>query len=115
MTLDTSTATKPKVPGPLQKAGLLDEAQIYEAMWDATGRRVLPREVDELYIWEIATLLGVGDEVVRPEASRNGQASSEDKHEYLRARVAHARGQGPRPEAKPIAPETFQALGGALS
>lgn len=115
--------SSPKISGPLTDAGLLDEAQVYHAMFVASQGSVGPRMVDKMFIWEIASCLGVGDEVGQStEDAQDGlgggavqrRPSSGDRYEYIRARVAHAQGKGPKPEARPMDPEAFQALTSSL-
>lgn len=60
-----------------------------------------PREVDELELWEVAVALGAD------------QADA-DPHALLRARVAHAQGQAPKPEARVMSREEFETLTQAL-
>lgn len=90
---------------PLSGLVLEEFAPLYTAC--ARAFRWSPREVDELEIWEIAEIL---DSLVPPEQrdkQRQSKAMTNDgKHftgsELLRARVRHARGQGPKPEAMPM-------------
>src|SRR5690606_4941175 len=79
-------------------AGVYDVAVLYEALADA--RNMGPREVDELFLWECAVLL----KVHRPakdgdDATPAPKDSRAERLERLKARVAHARGEGPKPEA----------------
>lgn len=90
------------------EAGVIDEAQVYHAMWHASGGHVTPRVVDEMTMWEIAVLLGVSDECNPKDDAQL------DNHDLLQARIAHAQGLGPKPEVAPIDQATFQALTGAL-
>lgn len=115
----TETRTEP--PKPLEAGGVLDEAVIYDAMWRSTNGTCHPRHVDEMYIWEIAVLLQADDDEVprpKPEDSSEGpvvKKKDDDRYRYILERVAHARGQGPKPEADPIDPEAFSAIREALS
>lgn len=81
---------------------------IAKALFNASQGRLSPRDVDELYIWEIAILLGVGDELTPSEEPPMS------KKELLRQRLAYSRGQGPKPEAKAINPTSFNSLANAL-
>lgn len=88
-----------------------DVASAYEALYRTHG--TLPREADELFIWEVAVLLGVhrqDDDTGRPTA----RASRADKRRLLRERVAHARGQGPPPEPRPVDPDQLNAMSAHL-
>jgi hypothetical protein len=113
-----AVAEAEKELGPLAVAGLLDEAQIYDGMW--RGGQVLPRDVDELYIWEIAVLCGLDEEIDRTEKQKDAAPArrgrrNDDPHEYLRARLAYSKGHGPKPVARSIDPDAFAALNEALS
>lgn len=99
--------------GPLTTAGLIDEAQVYHAMWHASGGHVTPRVVDEMTMWEIAVVLGVSDECSPKDAAAPSDSDPTGR-EMMRRRLAHAQGLGPKPEAPAIDPATFQALTGAL-
>lgn len=89
--------------GPLAGTTLDEFAPIYRAF--ATMFGWPPRVVDTLEIWEIAELLG-GDTTdpstgtdmpaAAPPPALSGRA-------LLAARVAHAKGKGPKPEATPMA------------
>lgn len=61
-----------------------------------------PRDVDELHLWEVAVMLGADVE--------HDPAREEDPHALLRARLAHAEGRAPKPEAAPMTQIDFQAL-----
>lgn len=91
-------------------------ARVYDAMWRCTGGQFGPRQVDKLDVWEIAVLLGVGDET-RPAESTTGDDATmfEDPHAYHKARLAHVRGEGPKPEARPIDMSALHQVTGALS
>lgn len=107
---DAQTSTKP--PGPLEAAGVLDDAVIIKALFVASNGSIGPREADDLYLWEIATLLNVGDEL---NVEAQEQQGDEDRLEYIRARIAHAEGRGPKPEARALSPETFNALAATMA
>lgn len=75
---------------------------VYKAMMKVHGMG--PRDVDQLYIWEIASLLGVGDDTGKGRTGR----------ELIRQRIMHSRGLGPAPKAQPVDPEVLSSLGSML-
>lgn len=76
-------------------------AEIHEALIE---RGVTPREADELYLWEIAVLLGAH----RPEVAVAGSAGPSD---LVRARIAHAQNPtNPAPVPQPAGPEATELL-----
>lgn len=64
-----------------------------------------PREVDDMELWEIAVALG---------ADRVDDDKPMDSRALLRARVAHAEGRGPKPEAPGMSPAEYNTLINAL-
>lgn len=70
---------------------------MYWALFRTSGGSIGPRQADELELWEIAVLLQ-GPETwgQEPEASEGKPKKETDRHAHLRARLAHAYGQGPK-------------------
>lgn len=95
---------EPVSQGPLVKSGLQYLADTYEALQLLRG--ISPREADELEIWEVAVLLGVGKE----EKKEDGSPSSPGRYDHLHKRLRHSRGEGPKPEPEPMDPQTLRAL-----
>lgn len=84
----------------LSGVGLTDVATVYEALFPY----LTPRQADELYIWEIAILLGVhhDDDDDTDADTDAGPDPRSDKSRLIRQRIAHARGEGPAPEPMPV-------------
>lgn len=118
----SATPTRPEAT-PLADGGLLDEAQVYNTMWHSSQGKFGPREVDELYLWEIGTLLGRAEEITTQDSQDAKTSKSMPKPEdfqrrsraHLHARLAHAQGKGPKPEARPIDPDTLASLSEAMN
>jgi len=74
-----------------------------------------PPTVDEMYVWQAAVLLGADlpEDATTPDGTP--ASGDDDGRELLRQRVAHARGEGPKPEARPVDPAAVQALTKAFS
>jgi hypothetical protein len=113
--------------GPLTDANLLDEAQVYRSMFEASQGRMGPRDVDALTMWEIATCLGVADRELgrktEDDDTQDGAEGGDTKmpsqghpHEYLFARMAHAADpeNTPKPEARAVSGAAFTAITGSL-
>lgn len=113
MTVDT--ATEPAASGPLAGADLLEFASVYDTLYRSSAGRIGPRDADGLELWEIAVLLGLADELAPPEQPapdpRKRQAKAKTRARDLnRQRMAHARGEAPKPEARPLDPAVFNQL-----
>lgn len=67
-----------------------------------------PREVKATLVWEIAAWLGVGEPT---DDDEGGIPSGGD---LIEQRLAHARGEGPEPEARPLSGAAMQLAGLAL-
>lgn len=69
-------------------------------------------------MWEIAVMLGSSEELTLPtekqQAERAHNNHRDRRHDLLRQRMAHARGEGPAPEAPPVDTATLQAMERAL-
>lgn len=103
-----------KVPtGPLVDAGVADDAAVYKSMFDASQGRALPRDVDEMEIWEIAVLLGVSNEVESSEGAVPSHAKG-NSNSRLKQRLAHSKGLAPKPEAASLDTDTLNQLTRAL-
>lgn len=104
-------------PGPLARAGLLEEASVYSAMWRASSGRMAPEDVRRLEIWQIAVLLGVSDEVTS-KSSETSQTPDDDFMAHAKAlsrqRLLHVQGKGPPPVPRPMPREEFLALTGTM-
>lgn len=88
---------------------------MYSELWSRSNGRMGPRETDELYIWEIALLLGhaselesaEGDDAKAPLPSDGGMSFIERATMMAEQRLAAAEGRGPGPTAAPVDPSTF--------
>lgn len=109
MTVDAATV-EPTRSGPLADAGLLDFASVYDTLYRSSGGRCLPTDADAMELWQIAVLLGLSDEVRAPTEPGDAKEQRTRSRDLLRQRMAHARGQGPKPEARPVDPVAFNQL-----
>jgi hypothetical protein len=94
--------------GPLAGSGLEHIASVYSAL--AEHRNIGPREADDLYLWEIAVLLGLHK---TPE-----QSAPAGPHDHLRRRLEAAAAGEPEPGWGDPSPEEvaqMMALMGELS
>lgn len=112
---DSKSGSRTVKDGPLKEGGVLDSAAIYHALFTVSQGRIGPRDADEMLIWEIAVLLGVSKEL----ESESDSSASDDWQargvELARQRAAYARGEGEKPEARPLSKSAFAAMSGALN
>ena len=70
-------------------------ADVYRALWRASGGRMGPREADDLELWEIAVLLGAD----------GWEEAKDDPYAHLRARDQAIREGRPEPTFQDAAPD----------
>lgn len=75
-----------------------------------------PSEVDATAVWKIAAFLGVDIDRIEEAKARTGDGLGlpSGRDDLIERRLAHARGEGPAPEAAPTPPGVIAALGGGL-
>lgn len=91
-------------------------------LWRASNGQMSPDAIDNLEIWQIAVLLGHSTELESGDESKGGGRVGQQREafhaaakERNRQRLAHAKGQGPAPQAAPVSQAAFSQLAGALS
>lgn len=98
---------------------MLEEASVYKAIWESSNGNKGPRDVDDMYIWEIAVLLGHAKELEtsqsKPKRGSVPPGFSEAAIERNRQRVLAKRGLAPKPEAKPVSFDQLNQMGAALN
>lgn len=93
----------------LADAGMYEVVQVYEALMIA--RNIDPRTADEMYLYECAVALGVGREESKDAPTTGSMTDARHRARALnRARLAHARGEGPAPEVRSIRPEDLEIV-----
>jgi hypothetical protein len=83
----------PRSPGALDGSSLQAYVELYAA---AAQIGISPLDVDAMEVWQIASALGIGI-AERPTGDDSGRVPSR-KRDLIAERMAHASGNGPRPE-----------------
>lgn len=107
----TPTGAPPEPPGPLDGTTFAMDAALYEA---AARLGIAPADLDRCEIWQVAAALGINDV---PDAGPVSEMAGVREREPRRpapkpqaptaagatiaARMRHAAGEGPKPEAAP--------------
>lgn len=89
----------------LVDAGVYECVTLQEALLTACG--ISFRESDEMLIYECAVALGVGREKTTDASKTDFKQHSRD---LMRQRLAHSRGLGPKPEARPVDPGMLEQM-----
>lgn len=75
-----------------------------------------PRDADQLYIWEIAVLLGhakeLGDDAKERAVRDDFRAAAIERN---RQRLQHAQGKGPKPVARAVSSDQLNQLSKMLN
>lgn len=84
-----------EIKTPYDDTSLRLDADLYHA-----GARLgfSPLEIDEMEMWQIAAAFGTDYE--RDDGEGNGSGGVSSNRDVLAERMAHARGEGPKPEAE---------------